>query len=457
MGRESSANVISSLRVPGMSEKLAEDVGLWAALDVKLGGLHEDVGKQIADDPGPSRVETGVPVDVGDGPVVIKAVEVASPQLAPHSHATMRSLANSSHEVPLNVPADTAPDELDDAASWAAAAFRRLYQQESVGMCGPRQGVSEQEGNSLEMEGALAESASVKESAAPEMTSAHKTLSEAEGSNSLVGPFYTDLGDFARSLDQRINTQHQHVDESTLNLKTDTGKCEENDDMKIDEATPIGDKPKKKTYTIKTSSCKSQSIIKDSSSKLLVPRRDAPLVKKFVRGSLTKALASGTVERRAQTLEKLKSDEVAASGRGPRKSRWATWCRLHRNWMPEVPVLPLTMESIAAVMSQLKEGDYSAAADYMSTAKAMHLREYEWSSRLARQHSVCVRSALRGMAPGNQCEEIPLSDFTRGAYAVAGRKDVPVGFQFTAVLAFFLPFARDRIKHNAILIRYGGL
>ena len=73
----------------------------------------------------------------------------------------------------------------------------------------------------------------------------------------------------------------------------------------------------------------------------------------------------------------------------------------------------------------------------MSTAKAMHLRDYEWSSRLSRQHSVCVRSALRGMAPGNQCEAIPLADFTRGAYAVAGRKDVPVGFQFTAVLAFF--------------------
>ena len=88
-------------------------------------------------------------------------------------------------------------------------------------------------------------------------------------------------------------------------------------------------------------------------------------------------------------------------------------------------------------MAQLKEGDYSSAADYMSTAKAMHLRSYEWTSTLARQQNVCVRSALRGMAPGNQCEEITLTDFTQGAYKVAGRPRVPVGLHFTAVIAFF--------------------
>ena len=131
--------MISSLRVPGMSEQRAEEVGLWSALDVQIGGRSE-VGSLVADDAGPSMTVAGVPWDVGDGPVAIKAVESASPQLAPHSPAVMRSLAKTSHEDPSAMPADSASSDVDDAASWAAATYRRLYQQESVGRDGPRQG-----------------------------------------------------------------------------------------------------------------------------------------------------------------------------------------------------------------------------------------------------------------------------------------------------------------------------
>ena len=46
-----SANMISSLRLRGMSEQLADEVGLWPALDVQIGG-PQDVGKQAADDTG---------------------------------------------------------------------------------------------------------------------------------------------------------------------------------------------------------------------------------------------------------------------------------------------------------------------------------------------------------------------------------------------------------------------
>ena len=68
--------------------------------------------------------------------------------------------------------------------------------------------------------------------------------------------------------------------------------------------------------------------------------------------------------------------------------------------------------------------------------QAMHLRSFEWTSRLARQQNVCVRSALRGMALGNQCEEMLLGEFTQGAYTMAGRPRVPVGLHFMAVVAF---------------------
>ena len=50
----------------------------------------------------------------------------------------------------------------------------------------------------------------------------------------------------------------------------------------------------------------------------LAVRIDTPLVKASSRGSILKALKAGSVERRAETLEKLRRDEVAASGQVPR-------------------------------------------------------------------------------------------------------------------------------------------
>ena len=136
--------------------------------------------------------------------------------------------------------------------------------------------------------------------------------------------------------------------------------------------------------------------LKASGRRKLGVRKDAPVIRPPGRGSLAKALAAGRPGQRASTLARLRSDEVAASGRGPRQSRWKTWVRLHKNWFgSSVPVIPLTVHSLAAVIGQLKEGHYHAAADYVSTAKAVHLRRHEWSTTLARQHTVCLRSALR--------------------------------------------------------------
>ena len=61
----------------------------------------------------------------------------------------------------------------------------------------------------------------------------------------------------------------------------------------------------------------------------IATRKDAPTMKPIKRGSLDKALSSGAVENRARTLANFKRDIVAASGVGPRRSHWRTWCRLH--------------------------------------------------------------------------------------------------------------------------------
>ena len=165
---------------------------------------------------------------------------------------------------------------------------------------------------------------------------------------------------------------------------------------------------------------------------------------------MDKALNAGAPSNRDATLAKFFKDEVAPSELGPRKTRWTTWCRLHRNWLgPEVPVLPLTTWSITVVAAQLKEGGYRSPGDYLSTAKNRHLREHEWSSTLARQHSVSLRSCMRGLGPGRQCAELLLKDFTVGADMVDSQKGIPAGFKFAGVLAYF--FVLREIEQSLML------
>ena len=149
------------------------------------------------------------------------------------------------------------------------------------------------------------------------------------------------------------------------------------------------------------------------------------------------ALAAGAPGKRQEAMTKLLDDVVAPSGKRPRRSRWATWQRMHANWMGDAPVLPLTPHTIAAVIAQLKEGGYRSVGDYMSTAKGKHLEQYEWSSRLARAHTIYVRSALRGIGPAKQCEEVPLQDMVKGAELIADKPNTPVGLNNTIVILYF--------------------
>ena len=141
-------------------------------------------------------------------------------------------------------------------------------------------------------------------------------------------------------------------------------------------------------------------------------------------------------ENRAAALAELRADQFAPSGRGPRRARWNTWVKLHMAWIPEEPVLPLSVDSIEVVMASLKRGKYRSADDYMSTAKDMHLRLYDWSSRLARQQRASVRSALRGLGPAHQCAEIPLLTFVKAASAIEDRL-LLVGFVNGSIIAYF--------------------
>ena len=180
----------------------------------------------------------------------------------------------------------------------------------------------------------------------------------------------------------------------------------------------------------------------------LALRKDAPVIKQKKRGRLAAALEAGR-SRPSEILAELRKDEVAATTNRSKESRWKTWCRLHKNMLPHEPVLPLTLHSIAAVTAQMKDATYSATADYVSTAKAHHLRAHEWTTMLARQQNVCVRSALRGIGAGAKCEELLLADFVAGAVKIAGNAGVPAGFHYCGVVAYF--FCLREIEMSTML------
>ena len=70
--------MLSSLRLPCLSEELADDVGLWSALDVEFEALRE-VGEPDADATGLRAAvgEPKVPSGLGVSSGVIEATQLA--------------------------------------------------------------------------------------------------------------------------------------------------------------------------------------------------------------------------------------------------------------------------------------------------------------------------------------------------------------------------------------------
>ena len=120
------------------------------------------------------------------------------------------------------------------------------------------------------------------------------------------------------------------------------------------------------------------------------------------------------------------------------------------------PPLPLTLDSIAAVLRHLKGGQYRYADDYMSVAKDKHLAKFEWDTMLGRQARVCVRSTLRGIGPSHHCGEIPLDGFVKAATELKDSKLLPVGFARAGTLAYFFCLRELELgDHGRQLHRYG--
>ena len=188
-----------------------------------------------------------------------------------------------------------------------------------------------------------------------------------------------------------------------------------------------------------------------SSSTGVAARRDAPVFRPSHRGDITSALAaSDTAESKAEALAAYEREKFCQSS--TRDSLLHTWQRLHWKWFgPAVPVFPVTIHTIAAVLSMLKKGGYRTPANYISRLKSEHCKYEPWHPWLEEEASAGIRSVCRGLGPAKQSLPYPLDRAAEGAHhqdpPVPG---APLGFANLAVISCF--FMLREIEATLMLV-----
>ena len=142
---------------------------------------------------------------------------------------------------------------------------------------------------------------------------------------------------------------------------------------------------------------------------VLASRKDTPTVTSGVsRGTRpTGPLAPGDRQR---LLDAYDSDVHAKTATGTAESLWKTWIFYHERWYGlGVPCLPITVESIRAVVAQLKDQQYASVANFISAAKDHHLAQrYEWDDFLSREAKRATRTGTRGKGGAKQDDELDI-------------------------------------------------
>ena len=118
-----------------------------------------------------------------------------------------------------------------------------------------------------------------------------------------------------------------------------------------------------------------------------------------------------TAEDASAQMENLEKDIYAPGTLQSRQTHRNTWEYLHRRWFgADVPVLPLTPNSIRAVAAQMKHSTYRSFRNYVDTMVSVHCEAHEWHRDLDITRKQCVTSALRGIGPPKQCQELKPED-----------------------------------------------
>ena len=143
----------------------------------------------------------------------------------------------------------------------------------------------------------------------------------------------------------------------------------------------------------------------------LAARSDAPPVSFTTRGSSSLAISTTmTAKDREEAMEEYRRDKFAITAGSVRSAAWATWCRFHTHWFgEELDPLPLTARKVEGVLCVFKRGRYRSVGNYLSVAKATHIKAgHAIGDQLKQEMKDGKRSVLRGIGPSHQCEELPL-------------------------------------------------
>ena len=146
-------------------------------------------------------------------------------------------------------------------------------------------------------------------------------------------------------------------------------------------------------------------------------RQDAPILRTGRTLAPKRCRPSDRLTDIDEALSNYLRDKYAASSQASRRSTAATWREYHSKAMAampcerRVPLLPITSTSLAAVAALMKLDNFRSFANYLSWAKAEHIRAgYVWSQQLEQEAKEAGRSVNRGLGAARQSADFKLED-----------------------------------------------
>ena len=142
---------------------------------------------------------------------------------------------------------------------------------------------------------------------------------------------------------------------------------------------------------------------------LVAVRKDAPKAVYGVAKGTRPTTQLSNLERQ-RLLGNYECDVRAVSATSTSESLWHTWAFYHQRWFgANEPVLPITVQSVQAVVAQMKDQEYASIANYISIAKDKHIGHgHTWNEFLSREARRGTRSGTRGRGAAKQDEELDL-------------------------------------------------
>ena len=148
----------------------------------------------------------------------------------------------------------------------------------------------------------------------------------------------------------------------------------------------------------------SSSSTTQPAAPLLAKRRDTPVIVPSRRANKARALeVAGSPALLAEAVDAVNRDVRSINSAGPLSSYIKTWEEFHcKIFGDSVDIVPLTHEKIFKIGAVFKAGGYRSFNNYVEAVKEIHLKDFEWTTMLARSARNAVRAVTRGIGPAKQ-------------------------------------------------------